>query len=283
MVKPQIACYITGGWTECGYMTHFLQKINSRFDYRQRFPQKNIGKKGKSRTHFKIDGKTGTALIKWIYDDIRNHKDEFKKYSGILIEDDLDDLFFLQSGTGRDYPKIEARKEAITKEVRTILQNQKMPVFFLYALPEIESWFIADWECTFGSEYKNILLEMNSYFSMTFRKFIVKQVLTDDYPVTELENFGYIHSGYQKLSERLISAYQEYSCTDEEYKNNRIYNVKINGLIKSNRLMYSKKVEGINMLQRLNPEKVAAVCTHYFAKNYILLKNFQAEPIVSSA
>ena len=88
MVKPQIACYITGGWTECGYMTHFLEKINSRLDYRQRFPQKNIGKKGKSRTHFKVDGKTGSALIKWIYDDIRNHKEDFQKYSGILIEED---------------------------------------------------------------------------------------------------------------------------------------------------------------------------------------------------
>lgn len=45
MVKPQIACYITGGWTECGYMTHFLEKINNTFDYRQRFPQKNIEKR----------------------------------------------------------------------------------------------------------------------------------------------------------------------------------------------------------------------------------------------
>lgn len=283
MVKPQIACYITGGWTECGYMTHFLEKINSRLDYRQRFPQKNIGKKGKSRTHFKVDGKTGSALIKWIYDDIRNHKEDFQKYSGILIEDDLDDQFFLQSKTGRDYSRIEARKEEITKEIRTLLQNEKMPVFFLFALPEIESWFIADWEHTFGSEYKSILLEINSYFSMTFRKYIAKQVLTDDYPFTELENFGYIHSNYQKLSERLISAYREYSCADEAYKNNQVYNVKINELIKNNRLMYSKKAEGINMLQRLNPEKAAAVCTQYFAKNYMLLKNFQAEPAVSTA
>ena len=49
MVKGKIACYITGGWTECGYMTQFLQKINDQFDYRQRFPRKNIGKKGKAR------------------------------------------------------------------------------------------------------------------------------------------------------------------------------------------------------------------------------------------
>lgn len=64
MVKGKIACYITGGWTECGYMTQFLQKINDQFDYRQRFPRKNIGKKGKARSDFKIAGTTGAALEK---------------------------------------------------------------------------------------------------------------------------------------------------------------------------------------------------------------------------
>ena len=29
------------------------------------------------------------------------------------------------------------------------------------------------------------------------------------------------------------------------------------------------------MLQRLNPENVAAICTHYFSKNYMALKTFQ--------
>ena len=71
MVKPKIACYITGGWTECGYMTHFLQKINHAYDYRQRFPQKNIGKKGKSRKTFKITGTTGDELIREVYSDMK--------------------------------------------------------------------------------------------------------------------------------------------------------------------------------------------------------------------
>lgn len=29
------------------------------------------------------------------------------------------------------------------------------------------------------------------------------------------------------------------------------------------------------MPQRLNPENVAAICTHYFSKNYMALKTFQ--------
>ncbi len=274
MVKPKIACYITGGWTECGYMTNFLEKINCSYDYRQRFPQKNIGKKGKARKHFKVDGTTGTALIRWIYNDVRNHKDELGKYTAILIEDDLDENFFLESKKGRDYTLIEKRKMEIKTEIQNILRNPNFNVFFLYALPEIEAWFISDWNNTFGAEYKSVLSDMNAYFSTSFRKYIIREILTDKFPPDEVENYGYIGSEYQKLSDKLISAFQDYSCSSETYKNNRVYNRRINEMIKENKITYSKKIEGINMLQRLEPEKVAMFCKHYFAKAYIELKGF---------
>lgn len=274
MVKPKIACYITGGWTECGYMTHFLKKINCSYDYRQRFPQKNIGKKGKARKQFKIDGKTGKDLIKYVYEDIRKHKDELKKYAAILIEDDMDDQFFLESKVGRDYGLIENRKLEIQNEIHNIIQNPDLKIFFLYALPEIESWFISDWENTFGTEYKNVLYNMNAYFSTTFRKFVMNTVLTEKFSLDEIENYGYISSEYQKLSDKLILSFQAYSCSPENYKNNREYNIRINDMIKKNRVTYSKKVEGINMLQRLEPEIVARSCKHYFSKAYAELKEF---------
>ena len=157
MVKPKVACYITGGWTECGYMTHFLEKINSTYDYRQRFPQKNIGKKGKLKSEFKIDGKTGTDLIRYVYDDVSKHSSELKDYAAILIEDDMDDRFFLPSKVMRDYELIEKKKLEIQEKIRKKMDNSDIKVFFLYALPEIEAWFIADWNHTFGIEYKNIL------------------------------------------------------------------------------------------------------------------------------
>lgn len=274
MVKPKIACYITGGWTECGYMTHFLEKVNGSYDYRQRFPQKNIGKKGKARKQFKIDGKTGKSLIKYVYDDIRSHKEELKKYAAILIEDDMDDQFFLQSKAGRDYEAIEKRKLEIQEEIKTIIQNPEIKVFFLYAIPEIEAWFISDWENTFGMEYKIALANINAYFSTTFRKFVLNTVLTEEHTLDDIENYGYITSEYQKLSEKLINSFQEYSCSSESYKNNKMYNEQINKLIKENKITYSKKVEGINMLQRLDPEKVAVYCKHYFSKAYAELKEF---------
>lgn len=277
MVKAKIACYITGGWTECGYMTRFLEKINNQYTYLQRFPQKNIGKKNKSRADLKIDGKTGTNLIRWIYDDMRVHKKDFSKYSAILIEDDLDDQFFLESKEKRDYEQIEERKREITKNIQKILENERMPVFFLYALPEIEAWFLSDWDNTFGIEYKRLLSDMNLYFSTTFRKFITRKILTDKFSGSEIENFGYIDSQYEKLSDKLIWAYSEYSYMEADYKNNMEYNEKINNLIRNNEIMYSKKKEGINMLQRLEPDKVASGCPYYFAKAYMELKFFNVD------
>lgn len=82
MVKPKIACYITGGWTECRAMTQFLEKINSNYDYRQRFPQKGVGKKGKTKRNFKITGATGTDLLNEVYHDMRNPNRGNKRIPG---------------------------------------------------------------------------------------------------------------------------------------------------------------------------------------------------------
>lgn len=274
MVKNKIACYITGGWTECGYMTQFLKKINGNFEYMQRFPRKNIGKKGKERKNFEVKGTTGTELIKKAYADMRKHKEILRNYSAILIEDDMDEHYFKQGTNERDYDEIEVRKAEITAEIRNILGKENMSVFFLYALPEIESWFVADWDNTFGKEYVLKLANMNSYFSITFRNYVVKNVLTDVYPVNNIENYGLFYGQYKKLSDELILAFQKYSYEDSGVKNNAVYNVKINELIKKNELRYSKKEEGINMLRRLSPDKTALVCGRYFAKTYHELKAF---------
>lgn len=272
MVKPIIACYITGGWTECGYMTAFLRKVNDRYDYRQRFPQKNIGKKGKSRA--KIVGTTGKDLVRKMYADLGNHKAELSKVAAILIEDDMDDQYFLVSGYGRNYAMINRRTAAITRTIRQVLGKPELPVFFLYALPEIEAWFVADWEHAFGEEYKVHLGEMNGYFSTTFKKYVAEQVLTSTYPISQIENYGMFGGKYRKLSDELIQAIQGYSSQTFSWKNNQNYNAEITQLIRDNKICYSKKEQGVNMLNRLEPEKVARNCQHYFSRTYAALKVF---------
>ena len=55
-------------------------------------------------------------------------------------------------------------------------------------MPEIEAWFISDWENTFGMEYKIALANINAYFSTTFRKFVLNTVLTEKYTLDDIEN-----------------------------------------------------------------------------------------------
>lgn len=277
MVKPKIACYITGGWTECGYMTRFLEEINDSYTYMQRFPQKIKGKKGKDRKQFSVDGRTGTDLEKYIYADLRKYKEELKDYCGIIIEDDLDDRFFDQTKRERDFQKIAEHEKKIADEIKKIIQNEELQIFFLYALPEIESWFLADWDNTFGCEYRDALQNMNSYFSTTFRRYIEKAVFKGKQTIADLENFGYFESGYVKLSDALIDAFRGYTFENDivyTVKNNTTFDKEISELIRKNEISYSKKKEGINMLKRLDPEKVAAVCTYYFSKKYSTLKHF---------
>ena len=133
---------------------------------------------------------------------------------------------------------------------------------------------MADWENTFGTEYKNVLSDKNAYFSTTFKKFVLSTILTEKYTLSEIENYGYVTSEYQKLSDKLINSFYEYSYSSESYKNNKMYNEQINTLIKKNEITYSKKMEGINMLRRLDPEKVAVCCKHYFSRVYEELKEF---------
>lgn len=273
MVKPKIACYITGGWTECGYMTGFLGKINDKYNYVQRFPEKNIGKKGKSKKIMKINGTTGQLLIKKVYEDLESHKEDFSDVHAILIEDDLDDRYFVQGECVRNYIEIDSRSDEIRRNIRNLL-GRNIPVFFLYALPEIEAWFLADWNNTFGAEYRDKLGIINSYFSITFRNFVMKNILTDRYQMPNIENYGFFDGAYRKISDELIDAFKRYSYQADSVKNNALYNKIINQHISDNMLRYSKSEEGRNMLYRLSPEKVAQGCSLYFVRTYNELKKF---------
>lgn len=85
MVK-KIGCFITDAWTEAGAMQEFLKKINSDCEYIQCYPHKRRYKKG-------LNGLTGESLKDEVYRRLELYKDEYKDFSAILIEDDLDCCF----------------------------------------------------------------------------------------------------------------------------------------------------------------------------------------------
>lgn len=145
----RVACFLTCGYTESGAMQSFLKKINSKFDYKQFLPNKTIKKKGDPKIiNPKINGLTGEALLEKVYSIVSKHKEEIGKCGAIIIEDDLDGRFY-----SYNQEKIEKYKKSIVDKIQKKL-GKEIPVFILYASPEIESWFIADWENGFEYLYR---------------------------------------------------------------------------------------------------------------------------------
>lgn len=271
----QIACYITGGWTECGAMQSFLRRINPNLNYRQRCPNKPKGKKGiaiQGKTLKGImpcmSGLTGEQLIKFMYQDIDRHPEEISPCSAILLEDDLDGRFHSLSSK-----EINAYRIKIQDEVNKRAKRD-LPVIFLFASPEIETWFIADWKNSFASIYKkefggNLTGPESQFFSETFLRYIKENILKQYYD--NLEDYGSFDEKYLKISDILIDAlalqYREY------LRNNYEQQTLAKKIIDESTLYYSKRLHGDRMLRYIQPENVLQKCKLYFSSGYHTLHN----------
>ena len=271
MVAKRIACFLTCGYTEAGAMQAFLRKINNNYEYKQYLPNKTIKKKGDSKTISpKISGLTGSALLEKIYTIIQNHSIEIAQYSAILIEDDLDGNFY-----GMDKSQIQGYIHSIQEKIHSILKCN-IPIFILYASPEIESWFIADWDNGFGYIYTSdafvtdIDLPTKIFFAHHLRQYLNTYVLKEY--SNDIENYGYFDQKYYKLSDEIIEAIQtkvkEY--ISELPNTNRLYSEKISS---SRDLYYSKKIHGDRMLRKLDPLILSKKCRHYFAPTFNSFRN----------
>lgn len=266
----QIACYITGGWTECGAMQSFLRQINPNLNYRQRCPNKPKRKKGvaiKGETLKGImpsmSGLTGENLIQFMYNDIDRHPEEISSCCAILLEDDLDGRFHSLSSE-----EINAYREKIQDEVNKRVKRE-LPVIFLFASPEIETWFIADWENTFASIYKkefggSLTGPESRFFSETFLRYIKENILKQYHD--NLEGYGFFDEKYLKISDILIDAlalqYREY------LGNNYGQQTLAKKIIDESTLYYSKRIHGDRMLRRIKSENVLKKCKLHFSLGY---------------
>lgn len=262
----RIACFLTCGYTEAGAMQFFLRKLNDRYEYKQYLPNKTIKKKGDPKSISKeISGLTGDALLEKIYNILEKNREEISACKAVLIEDDLDGKF-------HDYDdrQIAEYKDRIIAEVHSRL-HKDIPVWILYASPEVESWFLADWKNGFEYLYcdSGVVTDVEhgakQYFSYHLKQYINQYVLKQY--SENIEEFGWFQEKYVKLSDLLISAVQtevktyicEWKDRNESYANQ----------IKNSRdLYYSKKLHGDRMLRNIQPQAVAEKCRKYFRDTY---------------
>lgn len=266
--KKRVACFFTGGYTELNAMKLFLRKINSHLEYIQLCP---IGpRKSKamiqgrhtdniSPTH---NGLTGEALINYILSFVQQKRFQEESYDAILIEDDKDHRFLSVQPDGTSSLNVDECnrfKQDVRKKLNDICSN--VPILFFFAAPEIEAWFIADWNNSFSTVYKSQLTtHQNNYFSFQFRKYVNEQILTGRY-ANSIEEYGYFDGNYKKLSEELQTALRETDFLDDYQPTTE-----------HKPIQYSKRVQGEMMLEEIDPQIVAKKCSLLFKGNLIDLQ-----------
>ena len=200
MVK-RIGCFFTAGQTEFRSMLSFLMKMNPGLHYERCFPSKQKYRKGVVPEK---NGLTGDALIKELYRLLDIRKQHGELFDAFLIEDDLDGRF-----NGLSSKEIEQYKERVIKEIRK--RYPEAEVVFLYASPEIEAWFLADWDNTFKQVYKiraspQLRINATEYFCHRLKRYIDAQILKEDKDDIESFDFYDEDGSFVKLSDKIMDA-----------------------------------------------------------------------------
>lgn len=263
--KKRIACFFTAGYTELNAMKIFMQKINENVNYIQLCPcgprksKSAIQGRQKCNVEYEHNGLTGDSLIQYIVKQVQE-QDFLKEYDAILIEDDKDYRFMkiVKDGTA-DYDVLawEQHKEDVRKQIHKICPDIK--IIFFYAAPEVEAWFLADFDNSFGYAYRNTLsTKENDLFAVRFRKYINDNILTERYKEC-IEQYGYFEGVYNKLSEKIQGSLVEKDFLKEYRDHNDVH--------------YSKRRDGETMLRMIQPENVIKKCNYYFREGYLQLKD----------
>lgn len=270
MALVRAACFMTCGYTELGAMQDFLWRINSKCEFDRRLPTKEKYKKGaEPKPSSKENGLTGESLIKEILTRMRKTPERYLDYDVIIIEDDVDCRFF-----GKSTQEVNDDLQRIRLEVHKAL-GKEIPVIFLFASPEVEAWFLADWNNTFAEIYRKRLSDRsNKYFCHRLKEMIDKEVLGEC--KDEIEHYGMTDQGYVKLSEKLIWAIEETKIRIAEEKGSSGKMKEIRDELCENReIRYSKSSHGPEMLRKADPERVSKNCRYYFRPAFQQIRDLE--------
>ena len=264
----KIACFFTCGRTEMDDMRGFLQRIHPGAEYTQFCPTRTRRRKHGQDSSSKdlimdnLNGLTGESLLKFVYQFLRGNHTLLSQFDAVLIEDDLDEKFSEETIPGIPTSRERVRGKEfekycsdITDEIRRILNRPELPVILLFASPEIETWFLSDWNHSFGIAYGpegNHVLNRgeNDYFSSAFQNRVGENVLRQYQ--THTEDYGFFQGKYSKLSEDIIHELRDFRKTAQK------------NTASTGRVWYSKNAEGSWMLAKLDPDTVYQNCPVYF-------------------
>ena len=264
----RIACFFTGGYTELMAMKEFIRKINSDVALIQLCPTKERTSKAQIKNRHtetirkSHNGLTGNDLVRFMINFVQKPQFQDEEYDAILIEDDKDNRFMdvLPDGTANlNLVKWELFKTDVKNQLKQWCPG--IPILFLLAAPEVEAWFLADWENTFAKIYKDEWTPReNSHFKGAFRRYVNNNILTKRYK-NSVESYGYFDWKYYKLSEEIQNALAGTVFWKDMT------------LLKDAKIHYSKKKHGNAMLKEIDPNVVFRHCNQFFKEGYLSLQN----------
>lgn len=248
----RVGYFCTAGHTEVGGIDRFLNRIASEPEVRWercfpavRKPAPKIGKPGLERPAPKgREGLTGASLVSEMMERLAEYHRAGSKgaLDAVVFIDDADCRF------EGDPAKVEAWTGARAAEVRAKTGAPSIPFVALFASPEIEAWFLADWEQGFGVEYDKLATGERHLRAH------VEELLGSAIGSVEGYGGGLVNGACaNKLSEKL------------------------QGLVTRLGGAYSKRMQGQDMLLRIRPEKVAQECGAYFRPALQALRRAIAE------
>lgn len=266
--KKRVACFFTGGYSELNAMKSFLKKANDKVDLIQLCPtgerrsKSQIMGRHTDNIHKNHSGLTGAALIDFILDFIKKKRFLDEEYDAILIEDDKDARFLSLNSEGIaniDHEAWDGYKNSIIDAIRAAGIN--VPVIVILAAPEVEAWFLSDWDKSFGKVYADIFTrEQNEYFSVMFRKYINQSILTAQYK-DSIESYGFFDGEYKKLSEEIQKALENEDFFTHYKPGEPHFNPR-----------YSKRIQGEAMLEAIDPNQVVQHCTVFLRSGLLELQ-----------
>lgn len=210
-----------GGKAELKGLIIFLQKNFPQHTFERKTPI-NDTKPG-PRPGIQSLGRTGKSLVQQI-----------RYFLPISLKDGICDKILVLDDL--DCHLIERYRQKFVDAALEILNGRNVSVLTVFASPEIEAWLIADWENSFGKEFKSHQVEIRRKLSQKYKKSRPDNMGNIEHP----ESFSYFDSGRDTCTEKLSRVVV---TVVEEIDGN-----------------YSKDEHSGRMLQNINAARVCEKC-----------------------
>ena len=231
---PKVYVYATDSHSEIT-IGDFLLKVRSDIQWIVRSPNRPKPPKNAyvdEASFPMLTGRTGDDLEQFMLEEINAHPYILTECAAVLLEDDLD---FRDAGENQ---------AGFLQAQQARLDNK---IICMYAAPEIETWFVEDWENSFG----NVRIFSNQQIATRLRSAVNRM---KEECGGNLENYAQYHS--DKFSDWIIEKIEQIALDYD--------------IIAP--ISYSKRLHGSKFLAEIDPEKVVQNCRVYFAKAYHKIK-----------